>query len=60
MTAKYTTEEKYCGYKYEKKILLVFSVTEKHYFKSANILTANSSRIYLSMRRTTWLKNFAG
>lgn len=35
------------------KILLVFSVTEKHYFKSANIFIANSSRIYLSIRQTT-------
>lgn len=53
MTAKYTTEEKGYGYKYEKKILLVFPVTEKHYFKSAHIFTANCNRIYLSIRRTT-------
>lgn len=46
MTAKYTTEEEYEGNKYEEKILLVFSLTEKHSVKSANIFTANSSRIY--------------
>lgn len=37
----------------------MFSVTEKHYFKSANIFIANSGRIYLNIRQTTWLKNLA-
>lgn len=34
-------------------LLLMFSVIEKHYFKSANIFISNSSRIYLNIRQTT-------
>lgn len=37
---------------------LMLSVTEKHYFKSANIIIVNS-RIHLNIRLMVWHKIFA-